>query len=234
VTTFVLVHGAWHGGWCWRQLVEQLRERGSEAIAVDLPCEDCAAGCASYADVVCEATRDVRGKVVLVGHSLGGLTIPLVAAARPVRALVFLCALLPRPGLSLVEQLLSEPDIFAPGFGAAIARDSLGRSYWTDTNAIIETLYPDCPHAAAESAARRLRHQGRLPYVERCRLDRLPAVASLSIVASDDAAISPAWSRRASRERLGRAAYELPGGHSPFVSRPAELADLLVGVFARV
>jgi pimeloyl-ACP methyl ester carboxylesterase len=232
VTTFVLVHGAWHGAWCWTRLVEHLNERGHAAIAVNLPCDDSAAGCATYADVVCEAARDVPGDMMLVGHSLGGLTIPLVAAARPVRALVFLCALLPRPGVSLVEQLESESDVFVPDFGAAIARDTLGRSYWSETDAAIDALYPDCPRADAESAARRLRPQGRLPSTERCPLERLPGVPSVSILASEDAAIAPAWSRRASHERLGRAAHELPGGHSPFLSRPAELADLLTSVAA--
>ena len=69
----------------------------------------------AYAEVVLAETAVAGDDLVLVGHSLGGLTIPLVAAARPVRALVFLCALLPQPGLSLVDQLASGAKIFYPG-----------------------------------------------------------------------------------------------------------------------
>ena len=94
--TFVLVHGAWHGAWCWRDLMPHLERLGARAIAVDLPCDDVTAGTEAYAAHVLDALP-ASGDVVLVGHSLGGLTIPLVAAARPVRALVFLCALLPFP-----------------------------------------------------------------------------------------------------------------------------------------
>src|SRR3954470_22180640 len=98
--TFVLVHGAWHGAWCWEALLPELGERGVEALAVDLPSDDPDAGLADYAATVLEAVG-AREDVVLVGHSLGGITIPLVAAQRPVRALAFVCALVPVPGASL-------------------------------------------------------------------------------------------------------------------------------------
>ena len=226
-TTFVLVHGAWHGGWCWQQLVPHLERRGARAIVVDLPCDDVEAGTEAYAGHVVEALPE-RGDVVLVGHSLGGLTIPLVAATRPVRALVFLCALLPVPGRSLVDQLQLEPEIFVPGFGSALARDALGRSYWTDRDAGIAELYGDVETADATRAFARLRPQARLPSVEPSPLRAWPDAPSVVILARDDLAVGPSWSRRASRERLGIEPLELPGGHSPFMSQPARLAELLL------
>jgi pimeloyl-ACP methyl ester carboxylesterase len=227
VTTFVLVHGAWHGAWCWQPLVSELERRRARAIAVELPAEDVDAGCDEYARRVLEqapATDDI----VLIGHSLGGLTIPLVAVHRPVRALVFLCALLPAPGRSLVDQLRAEPDIFVPGFDATIARDAAGCSYWPDREAAIAGLYGDVDRAEAERAYARLRPQARLPSVEPCPLEAWPGVESIVIVAKDDHAIAPSWSRRAVRERLGAEALELPGDHSPFLSRPVALAELLL------
>src|SRR5437764_15314513 len=101
MSTFALVHGAWHGAWCWDRLVPEIAARGHRAIAVDLPCEDPLAGGAAYAGAVVQALEGVGGDVVLVGHSLGGLTIPLVAARQPVHGMVFLCALLPRPDRSM-------------------------------------------------------------------------------------------------------------------------------------
>ena len=157
-----------------------------------------------------------------------GLTIPLVAAARPVALLVYLCALLPRPGCSLVDQLREEPGIFAPGFPAAVGRDEVGRSYWTDPAAAMDAFFHDCAPQDASAAAARLRPQGRPPNVEPFPLASLPDVPCASVVASGDRCVAPEWSRRAARERLGVEAVELPGGHAPFLSRPAELAEVLI------
>src|SRR3954469_18012012 len=115
MTTFALVHGAWHGGWCWERVAAELAGRGEDAvgaglprgrdaIAPDLPCEDMSAGFEDYADVVVAALENAGDDVVVVGHSLGGLTIPHVATRRPVRRLVFLCALLPAVGRSFADQ----------------------------------------------------------------------------------------------------------------------------------
>jgi pimeloyl-ACP methyl ester carboxylesterase len=230
MTTFALVHGAWHGAWCWERLIPELEQHGHAALAIDLACEDPEAGCAAYADVVLAQTAGLGDDLVLVGHSLGGLTIPLIASERAVRKLVFLCALLPRPGLSLVDQLAQEPEIFVREFGPGLVRDDRDRSYWQDEDAAIDLLYSDCPRQLASWAVARLRHQGRAPSGEPCPLARWPAVESVSVFARDDAAVNPHWSRSAALERLGSGAVELPGGHSPMLSRPAELAEALVSV----
>jgi thioesterase domain-containing protein len=230
VVTFALVHGAWHGAWCFDQLAAEIEARGRAAVAVDLPCEDPDAGATAYADVVVRALAAVDDDVVLVGHSLAGLTIPLVAAARPVRRLVYLCALIPQPGLSLVDQLRAGEEVFVPGWDVAVARDELKRSFWTDPEAAIAGLYPDCPRALAEAAVRRLRPQGRRASTEPCPLATLPDVPASYVLARDDGAVSPTWSRRAARERLGVEAIELDGGHSPMLARPGALVEVLVGL----
>jgi pimeloyl-ACP methyl ester carboxylesterase len=92
VSTFALVHGACHGAWCWERLTPELEGRGHRVVAVDLPTEGRSAGNVRYAEIVAESLSGLEDDVVVVGHSLAGLTIPLVAALRPVRRLVFLCA----------------------------------------------------------------------------------------------------------------------------------------------
>jgi pimeloyl-ACP methyl ester carboxylesterase len=179
---------------------------------------------------VLDATREFQD-IVLVAHSFGGLTIPLVAAVRPVRALVFVCALVPVPGISLSELSEQEPEMFAPGFGEALLSDEEGRSYWGSDRAAIAALYPDCPEDLAHAAAARLRHQAPRPGREAYPLERWPDVPSISVLAREDSAVRPDWSRRVARERLGCEPIELPGGHSPFLSRPSELADSLVDAF---
>ena len=229
MTTFALVHGAWHGAWCWERLIPELAAHGHAAIAIDLPCDDVEAGCAAYAGAVVAETADAGDDLVLVGHSMGGLTIPLVAALRPARKLVYLCALLPRPGASLAQQVKEEPEMFVPGYSAGLARDDQGRSYWQDEDAAAEVLYGGCPRQLASWAVPRLRPQARRPSDEPCP-ERLPEVDAVSLIARDDAVVNAEWSRAAALDRLGAKAVELPGDHSPFLGRPGELAEILLSV----
>ena len=135
---FTLVHGSWHGGWAWEPLRRELEARGHTVATPDLPCEDVTAGVAEYAQLVPPAD-------VLVGHSLGGLTIPLV----PARLRVFLCALVPG---------LDRSEAYVPGFGSTRSRDELGRSYYPDpTDAARELQYPE----DAAQLAQKLRRQRR-------------------------------------------------------------------------
>src|SRR5262249_56545672 len=112
---------------------------------VEVRCEDPDAGCARYAEIVAAALPDTPD-VVLVGHSLAGLTVPLVAARRPVRALVFLCALIPVPGQSLQEQLAGEPHIYAPGYVTlpGRVRHPDGSITWADEASARDAFYHDC------------------------------------------------------------------------------------------
>lgn len=104
MTTFVLVHGAWHGGWCWERLAPLLQQAGHDVVVPELPTEDGSADFDAYADVVCTDLRGCDDDVVVVAHSLAGATGALVPDRRPVRHLVYLCAAVPQGGASLVDQ----------------------------------------------------------------------------------------------------------------------------------
>jgi pimeloyl-ACP methyl ester carboxylesterase len=226
MATFVLVHGAWHGAWCWARLIPELEERGHRTIAMDLPCDDPEATFTTYADVVLDAFTDTHD-VVLVGHSLAGFTVPLVAARRPVRRVVYLCALVGVPGRSFLDQMASEQDMLHAEYTAGLEPDAQGRRVWVDEGIARESLFGDCDEADVRDALARLRPQALAPYRERCPLNFPPATPSTYVVCTDDRLVRPAWSRRVAAERLGADVLELPGSHSPFLSRPAELAGLL-------
>jgi pimeloyl-ACP methyl ester carboxylesterase len=181
-----------------------------------------------YAQVVSEAIMNA-GDVIVVGHSLGGLTIPLVAAAYPVRRLVFLNAFIPIPGQPFSAQF-GEEGIFPPSPEPTwpINRED-GLMEWP-AERVIPALYPDCPPELAQWAASRLRPQSRTPHSEVCPLQTWPDVASSYILSREDGAVGPAWSRRAARDRLGTTASELPGGHMSMVARPKELAEVLLKI----
>jgi pimeloyl-ACP methyl ester carboxylesterase len=214
--TFGLVHGGAHGAWCWRRVLDELAALGHHGIAMDLPCDDDSAGAEEYAAVVVDALQEVEEPVTLVGHSLGGLTVPLVAEQRPTRRMIFLCAMLPVPGKSFREQQATEDVLFPYSGGVAGLR---------------MRFFNSCTDEAADDAMARLRRQSTTPFEERTPLRHWPEVASSYIVCTEDRACRPAWARQAARERLGVEPIELEGSdHSPFLSRPQELARLLIAI----
>jgi pimeloyl-ACP methyl ester carboxylesterase len=212
--TFGLVHGSGHGAWCWQRVIGALDVFGYRAIAMDLPCSDESAGVRRYAEVVIDALAEAGDDVVLVGHSMGGLTIPVVAAERVVRKLIFLAAGLPLPGKSLNDQRADAPEMVFPKEGSWSLR-----SRW----------YHAASDADAAWASAQIRPQSQTPFREITPLAVWPNVDAAYVVLTDDRTVNPAWGRKAARERLGIEAHELVGAdHSPFLNRPADLARLLV------
>jgi pimeloyl-ACP methyl ester carboxylesterase len=120
--TFILVHGAWHGAWCWAAVINQLRKLGDRAFALDLPGHGASninrsqATLTGYVDTVAGFIegQDVKD-MVLVGHSLGGMTISGVVQKIPsrIKRVIYISAIVPRDGESAIHTL---PD------GDAIAR----------------------------------------------------------------------------------------------------------------
>lgn len=231
MTTFALVHGAWHAGWHWQLVADELRGLGHRVVAPDLPIGDPGAGTAEFADVVVDAIGDDDGKVVVAGHSMGGLVIPLVASRRPVDLLVFVCALIPEPGVSFREQAQRERILSDELIGGQVRGDD-GLVSWPADGASA-VFYGHCPPDLAAEAIRRLRRQSGRPTGEPSPLAAWPDVRVASIVARDDRAVLPEWSRQAARARLGVEPIEIDGDHSPFLNQPAALARLLASLSQR-
>jgi pimeloyl-ACP methyl ester carboxylesterase len=226
MATFALVHGAWHGAWCWERVHAPLRDRGHDAVAVELPCDDPDAGLTIYARVIAEATAERDEPIVVVGHSLGGLCIPLVAAYRPVEAIVYLAAFIPVPGQSMADQFRASPEPILLMEGGR-ETDEAGRSRWVDAETTARVLYAGVPRADADAAFAQLRPQASLPQREPFPAELSATTRAVSIVCSEDRVVNPAWSRRVTRERLGTQPVELPGGHFPMFTAPEALADVL-------
>jgi pimeloyl-ACP methyl ester carboxylesterase len=228
MVTFALVHGAWHAGWCWELLTPLLQHAEHDVVAVDVPSEDGSATFEDYADVVCSALTD-HDDVVLVGHSFGGYTIPLVADRRPIQHLVYLCALVPDIGRSPLDQLTDKLEMLNPhrDEGLSTPDDQL-RQAWTDRDIARTLLYAHCDEPIAEAALDRLRPQSLYPATLPFSLNEFPATPATYVVGSDDQMLRPRWSRHIARDRLAANIIELPGDHSPFLSRPSDVAELLL------
>jgi pimeloyl-ACP methyl ester carboxylesterase len=231
------VHGAWHGAWCWDLLRAELHALGHESVAMDLPAGDGDAGLDRYADVVVEAVTSgggTSGPVVVVGHSLGGLTATVAAARLEASGLVFLDSFIPSPGRSFDEQAREDGrERFSPGWPALAGRQQQqpdGSSCWAPDDAV-EAFFHDCPPDQANAAAAKLRPQHWRPSSDPCPLDALPDIRMAVIVNRDDRCVSPSFAEGDALDRLGVEALELPGGHSPMLARPAVLA-IGLGAFA--
>jgi pimeloyl-ACP methyl ester carboxylesterase len=222
MSAFALVHGGWHGGWCWQLVQAELAARGHSSVAPDLPITDPDAGAVAYADAVLAALP--ADDVVLVAHSLAGLVAPLVAAAAPVRRVVNLAAMLPEPGRSVDDRARAGERMTRRGIGRAqLVGDDGSTSFRPD--GAVELLYPDSPPDRAAWAVARLRRQHWRVTAEPSPVPAPVAVATTYVLCTGDRIIDADWARAAVPELV-----ELPGDHCPFLARPAELAELLVSL----
>jgi pimeloyl-ACP methyl ester carboxylesterase len=211
VAIFALIHGGGGSAWDWHLVAPELRERGHEPVAVDLPSGDESAGWWEYADAVVEAVGNRRG-VVVVGHSLGGFTAPLVCARIPVDVVVLVAAMIPAPG-----------ELFA--------------DWWSNSgfeeSGYDDVFYNDVPPALAAEARRRERDEAAQALRQPWPLEALPDTPTRYLLCRDDRMFTAAWARRHARERLGIQADEMDGGHYIALSRPRELAERLVAYSAQ-
>ena len=244
MSLFCLVHGAFQGAWCWDLLSPYLEAQGHKTLAMDLPIENASATLSEFADTVIQALPKTDDDIVLVGHSMAGTIIPLVAEAVKVRQLVFVAALIPYPGISTLdqfshgldsdtlksfnyqpkdasklEQFHDEPDMFEP---ASVGKD------FSDEAVLRDLFLHDCQPDVAQWAISKSRSQQSMAYIfETNPLKALPKVERKYIVCTDDRILSPAWSRYAARQRLGVDAIKLACGHCPHLSCPDLLASVL-------
>lgn len=220
MATFVLIHGAGDVGWSWHLLEAELRARGHDVVAPDLPCEDETKGLTDSADVVVEAVGD-RRDLVVVGHSFGGFTAPLVADRLPVRLLVYLAGMVPAPGERPADWWENA------GYSEAAREQALRDGGLTGSEDPFVTFYNGVPRELAEEALRRERRQSDASQAEPWPLSDHPAVRTEVILARDDRFFPPALLRRVASERLGVVPDEVPGCHCVALSHPTELADQL-------
>jgi pimeloyl-ACP methyl ester carboxylesterase len=221
MTTFVLIHGGGDVGWHWHLVEAELRSRGHDSVAPDLPCDDDAATLNDYADAVVAAVGD-RRNVVVVGHSYGAFTAPLVAARLAADALVLLAGMIPTPGEAPAKWWDNT------GHAEAVQEQASLDGGLTGNADPFVCYYHDVPRALAEEALRRERGEsstaGSLPWP----LDAWPDVRTAFILCRDDRLFPAAFFRRLVPERLGITPDEISGGHCVALGRPRELVDLLV------
>lgn len=223
--TYVLLPGAGGDAWYWHLVAERLRERGHEAIAVDLPADDDRAGLTDYAAIAEEAIGDRRG-VVLVAQSMGALSAPLVCqrGRADVALLVLVAPMIPAPGETGSGWWTSS--------GQTAARRELDLQEGRDPDAPFDVdtaFFHDVPpDVVRELYARPERDQSSTSFGEPWPLDAWPDVPTRVIAGRHDRLIPLRFLRELSQERLGVEPDVVDSGHLPALSRPGELAELLL------
>ena len=225
--SIVLVHGAWHGSWCWTRVVPLLEQRGFLVHAVDLP--STGIGPPSGVDLSADAAA-VRaaidassGEVLVCGHSYGGMVIshPAVGTHPRLAHLAYLCAFLPERAESL----------FAIGDGRPapwIRVDERGLSL-PDLDQAPALLYGDCDPETQSWAVGRLRPQPTGPFTEPVADPAWRYTPSTYIVCTQDC-VMPLELQRGLFASRTAGLIELDAGHSPFLSRPGELTRALAAL----
>jgi pimeloyl-ACP methyl ester carboxylesterase len=200
-------------------VVPLIRAAGHETIAVDLPGDDRQAGLAAYADIIIRAIAK-RSDVILVAQSLAGFTAPLVYAGAPVRMLVFVNAMIPKPG--------ETAGAWWGATGAAEARERAAarRGYATEFDVGSYFLH-DVPQEVLRAGPQQPREEAEVVFGEACRFERWPDIPIHVLAGSDDRFFPIEFQRRVARERLGKEVEEIPGGHLVALSNAEGLAERL-------
>jgi pimeloyl-ACP methyl ester carboxylesterase len=202
---FVLVPGAGGMAWYWHRVVPLLGSAGHQAIAVDLPGDDRDAGLAAYADIVIRAIAE-RSDAILVAQSLAGFTAPLVCARAPVRILVFVNAMIPKPGETAGE--------WWSATGATEAREKAAarRGYAKEFDMTTYFLH-DVPHSVLRTGPEQPREEADTIFSEPCRFKHWPDIPIHVLAGRDDRFFPIEFQRRVARERLRKEVQQVPGGH---------------------
>ena len=234
---YVLVHGAWHGGWCWDKVVPLLEAEGHSVTAVDLPGhgDDTTplAGLtqAEYGRRVADAVEAAGEPVILAGHSMGGMAITQAAEYVPdkIAALVYVCAFLPGPGGSLMA--LADGDTAARVLPNLEVDEAAGVCSVAKT-AQVECFYEECDPEDAAAAMARLTTESLAAFATPVSItdERAGSVRRIYVECVRDHAIGIAKQREMWAARPCERVETIDTDHSPFLSRPEELAAHLLAV----
>lgn len=234
---FVLVHGAWHGAWCWDKITPLLLAHGHQVTTVDLPgrgtnpADPSQVTVGDYIKTVTDVLERADKPVILVGHSLGGCTISLAAEARPdkIKTLVYLTAFLLADGQSAGSVRTTDMLSF---LNKGIVRDSKKSVSYFKPEFVQEVFYHDCVNSDIERAKNRLVPEPTImsPAPIRITPQRFGMVDRVYIECLQDRAISIGLQRAMQNALPCRKVFSINTGHSAFFANPQALAEILMSV----
>ncbi|EMI9088511.1 MULTISPECIES: alpha/beta fold hydrolase [Bacillus] len=234
MSTYILIHGAWQGEWAWELVKPQLEALGHTVVTLDLPGsgKDMTPSqnvtLDSYVDAVTATIDQQNEKVILVGHSMGGIVITQTAELIPnkIDKLVYLCAFLPQNGESLGSKLDGEA----------------GPQFSINENDMTAELIPELTEqtflnatenaAIKESSFKQMRPQPLGPFQQEIKIsaENFGTIDRIYIETTLDRAIPIDFQRRMNTETPCTKIITLEADHSPFFSKTSELVSHLHGL----
>lgn len=237
VKTFVLVHGAFQAAYSWGQVKTMLEKKGYKVVCVELPGhgEDMTPPAAitmnSYRDKVVAAINAEKGKVVLVGHSMGGMVISAAAEVTPekISRLIYIGAFVPRPGQSLMDIASGDKE---SQLGPLLAPDSPVTIAIKDRSKITEVFCADAAAAIKQELLAKYRPDPLIPFTNPVALTpaNFGAVSKSYIRTTNDLALGPVLQNQMIRDAGITDVYNIASSHCPHLSNPTQLTKLLVSI----
>ena len=237
MSTFLLIHGGWHAGWCWDKVKRELEAAGHTVMAPDLPGHGSDRTPLSevtlerYARATVEFASSVPEKVIVVGHSMSGISSQQAAEYAPeqFQALVFLAAFLLEDGQCLFDMAALDPDnLVIPNLTHSEDQSELR----FDLDKVQEALYADCSAEDVERARSLLQAQASAPFGTPLRItpERSGSIPRYYIECLQDRAIAPRIQKMMYTQSPCEEVFTLDASHSPFFSQPGEVARCLSSI----
>jgi pimeloyl-ACP methyl ester carboxylesterase len=235
--TFVLVHGAWQAPYVWDIVKSQLEAKGQNVIVVELPAHGsdntspAAVSIDVYRDKVIAAIEGVKGKVILVGHSMGGVVVTAVAEKIPskIEKLVYIGAFLPANGQSLMDLAMTDAQsILGPNL--LPSKDQLTLDVNHDK--IIDIFCQDAPADIQKEVLAKFRVEPAIPFGNKVALTdaNFGSVNKYYIHTAQDHAVGIDLQNRMVTAAHITKTYSLETGHSPFLSKPDQVTEVLLTI----
>lgn len=221
MSTYLLLPGAGGAGWYWHRVARLLREAGHDAVAVDLPADDPAAGLDAYVDLALSAL-DGHSDVVVAAQSMGAFTGVPVCERTAVERLLLLNAMIPAPGERATD--------WWGNTGSEEARRGAARAGgWTEQMDLETYFLHDVPPDVAAESGEHAYDEADIAFEQPCPFAAWPDVPTTVLAGRDDRFFPVGFQRRVARERLGLDIVEVPGGHLAGLSRPEAVAGAMLG-----
>jgi len=237
MSTFLLVHGGWHAGWCWKKVEKALQAKGHRVLAPDLP------GHGSDTTPLSEVTMEVYAratvefasaqseKVIAVGHSMTGISNQQAAEYAPEKfeALVFLSAFLIADGQCLLDFAKIDPEnLVLPNL--TFSDDQSTMTF--NQEALKEALYADCSDEDVALAKSLLQPQASEPFGAPLQItqERSGSIPKYFIECLQDRAITPKIQKMMYTENACEKVFTMDTSHSPFFSDPEGVARHLTSI----
>lgn len=241
--TFILVHGAWQGAWAFDTIVPRLKAAGHDAIAADLPGDGHDStppgevNLARYAEKLASLIDATSGPIIMVGHSMGGISASQVSELRAERIAlaIYLCAFMLPNGLSVLEFYEKYLEPWMKGAHARVSYDPAGLTSQIDPTSAVEVFYQQSEPSAAQEAARRLTPQPEGARRSKLHLtpERYGQVPRIYIEARQDHSVHLPLQRKMQEITGCNAVYGLESDHAPQLSMPDALTTLVLDIVSR-